>query len=100
MKTEEILGAIVNALDVIKTVADTPGINIVPYAGLVSSAVSAIKAGISIGLEVKPYVEAFASTFDGDAPTDAEMAELEEKILELEQLVDDSPPQKEEGEPE
>lgn len=100
MKTEEILGAIVNALDVIKTIADTPGVNIIPYAGLVSSAVSAIKAGLVVGINVKPYVEAFAGTFDGDTPTDAEMAELEDKIVELEGLVDAEPPPREDGEPE
>lgn len=95
----EILDAVDTALTVIKSVADTPGVNVLPYAALVSSAVSAIKLGIGAGRNVVPYVNALKDTFSGGTPTQAQMDALDVKIKELEAQVQAPPPPADEGEP-
>jgi hypothetical protein len=99
MDTEQVLDAIDTALNVIKTVANTPGVNVLPYAALVSSAVSAIQLGIGAGRNVLPYVEALKNTFSGGVPTQADMDALDAKIKELEAQVQAAPPPADEGEP-
>jgi len=100
MDTEKILGAIIGALDTIKMLADTPGVNLIPYATIVSAAAGAIKAGIAAGVNVAPYVDAIKKTFDGDQPTQAEMDALDAKISDLEAKVQAAPPPADVGEPE
>jgi len=87
-------------LTVLKTIADTPGVNMLPYAAVASSAIGALKLAISAGRDIAPYVEAIGSTFgDGSkVPTEAEVAALDDKIAELEAEVQTPLPPAEEGE--
>lgn len=95
----KLLDSVNTALTVIKTVADTPGVNVLPYAALVSSAIGVIQLGIGAGLNVVPYVDALKETFQGGVPTQAQMDALDAKIRELEDKVQAAPPPAEAGEP-
>ncbi len=94
----QILTAVNAALNVIKTVANTPGVNIIPYAAAVSSAISAIQTAEAIGMNIAPYVTAIADTFSGGVPTQEQLDALNAKITDLETQVQAPLPPKEEGE--
>ncbi len=94
----QVLTAINSALSVINTVANTPGINIIPYAATISSAISAIQTAESLAINIIPYVTAISDTFSGGVPTQAQLDALDAKIAELEALVQAPLPPKEEGE--
>lgn len=98
---DEVLTTIDGVLTVMKTVANTPGVNMIPYVAVASSAISAMQAALSIGRNIKPYVDAVASTFGNGSkvPTEAEVAALDAKIAELEAEVQKPLPPAEEGEP-
>ena len=85
---------------VIKTVAETPGVNMLPYASTVSSAISALQAGLNAGANILPYVTAIKDTFSGGVPSQEQLDALDAKIAELEALVDAPLPPAEPGEPE
>lgn len=98
---QKILSALNSALAVVKTVAETPGVNLLPYASTVSSAISAIQAGVSAGANVMPFVEALAATFTQDkVPTQAELDALDAKIDELRSKLHAPLPPREDGEDE
>ena len=94
-----VLGAINQGLSVIKTVAEVPGVNLLPYASTISGAVTAIQAAAAAGRDIAPYVQAINDTFSGGSvPTSDQVAALDAKISELDALVDAPLPQKEDGE--
>ena len=95
----QVLDAINGALTVIKSLADTPGINILPYASVVSSAISGIQFAYSAGKDVIPYVNAIKDTFSGTAPTADQISALDLKIAELNAAIDAPLPDAEQGEP-
>ncbi len=88
------------ALSVIKNVADTPGVNMLPYVNTVSGAIGAIHAAYKLGLDVTEEVTALKATFDGDLPTQEELDALDATIAALEAKVDEELPPAEPGEPE
>lgn len=94
----EVLDTVDNVLMTIKNIADMPGVNLIPYVSTASSVISIIHAAHEAGKAVTPYIEAVKKTFDGDKPTDEELAALNAKIEELEAAVDAPLPPKEEGE--
>lgn len=98
----QVLDAIDNALGVLKTIADTPGVSMIPYVGTVSGAIGALRTAYSVGKNITPYVTAIADTFKGDGsiPTQAQLDALDAKIAELEAKVDAPLPPAEPGEPE
>lgn len=85
---------------VIKSVATTPGINMIPYATTVASAVGALQTAVNAGINILPYVEAIKDTFEGGVPTQAQLDGLDAKLAELKALVHAPLPPREEGEPE
>ena len=97
---EKVVNTVDGVLTVLKTIADTPGVNLLPYAAVASSAIGALKLAISAGRDIAPYVEAIGSTFgDGSTvPSEAEVAALDEKIIALEAAVQAPLPVPEEGE--
>jgi hypothetical protein len=95
----QVLDAVNAALSVIKTVANTPGVNIIPYAATISSAISAIQLAESVGKNIIPYVTAISDTFSGTVPTQADLDALDAKIADLEAQVQAPLPPKEDGEP-
>lgn len=84
---------------VIKTIAETPGVNMLPYASTVSAAIGGLQAAVNAGVNIVPYVTAIKDTFSGGVPTQEQLDALDAKIAELEALVDAPLPPKEAGEP-
>lgn len=96
---KQILEAVNLALGVVKTVAETPGVNVLPYATTVSAAVTALQAAFTAGKNITPYIEAIKDTFGGGVPSEEKRAALDARIAELEAAADAPLPPKEEGEP-
>lgn len=95
----QVLDAINTGLSVVKTVASTPGINVLPYVSTVASATTALQAALVAGRNIQPYVTAIADTFSGAVPTPDDLAALDAKIIDLDAQVDAPLPVKEDGEP-
>lgn len=97
---DKVLTTVDGILTILKTVADTPGVNLLPYAAVASSAIGALKMAVSAGRDIAPYIEAIGSTFgDGSkVPTLEEVQALDLKIAELEAAVQEPLPPPEEGE--
>jgi hypothetical protein len=97
----QVLDAVSSALNVIKAVANTPGINIIPYASAVSGAISALQAAYAVGKNIEPYVTAIEDTFSGAGiPSQDKLDALNARIAELEAKVDAPLPAAEQDEPE
>ena len=98
---DKVLTTVDGVLTVLKAIADTPGVNILPYAAVASTAIGALKMAVSAGRDIAPYIEAIGGTFgDGSkVPTVEEVQALDEKIAELEAEVQEPLPPAEEGEP-
>lgn len=95
----QVLDTVDNVLGVLQSVANTPGVNIIPYVATASSAIGALRTAYSVGKNIVPYVTAIKDTFTGDGiPTQAQLDALDAKIAELEAQVDAPLPPKEEGE--
>lgn len=97
---KSILAAIDNAMITIKGIAETPGINMLPYVSVLSSVIGTVHAAYVAGQNVAPFIEAINATFSSDnpAPSEADMAALDAKIAELESAIDAPLPPKEDGE--
>lgn len=96
---KSILEALDTAMGVVKTVADTPGINLIPYVSTLSSAIGAMQAAYVAGKSIVPYITAIQETFSGDKiPSQDELTALDAKIAALEAQVQAPLPPKEEGE--
>lgn len=88
------------ALGVVAGAGDIPGVNLIPYVSVVSSAAKAIQMGINAGVSVAPYIEAVWDTFKNGLPTPEAVAALDAKIAELRAKLHAPLPPAEEGEPE
>ena len=97
---DKILTTTTNVLDVLQTIASTPGINMIPYVSVAAGAITALNAAVKAGRDAKPYLDAIVGTFGegGKVPTLAEVAALDDKIAELEAEVQAPLPPPEEGE--
>lgn len=100
MDIKQLVDTFNSVANVIKTVANTPGVNMIPYADTVASAVGALQSAVNAGINILPYVVAIKETFEGGIPTQSQLDDLDAKIVELEALVDAPLPAREEGEPE
>lgn len=100
MDFKSLLDAFGNVAGVIKTIADTPGINLLPYASTVSSAVSAIQFGLKVGENVSTHIIALKDTFADGIPPQEKLDALDAKIAALRTKLHMPLPEKEEGEPE
>lgn len=87
------------ALSAIAGAGDIPGVNLIPYVGVVASAAKAIQAGLNIGIKVEPYIEAMAISFKDGLPSREKLAALDAKIKELEERVYAELPPPDDGEP-
>lgn len=100
MDIREILEAVDLAMTKVKTIADLPGVNMLPYVSTLSGVIGATHAAYVAGKSIEPYVTAITDTFGKDGvPTESDMAALDAKIAELEAKVQAPLPPKEEGEP-
>lgn len=95
----QVLDAINAGLGVIKQVASTPGLNVLPYVSTIASAAGALQAAEAAGRDIAPYITAISGTFSGTQPTADDLAALDAKIAELDAQVDAPLPVAEPGEP-
>jgi len=95
----QVLDAVNSAMTVLRTIANTPGVNALPYVSTISAALGALQAAANAGRNIAPYVVAISNTFTGVVPTEEQLVALDAKILELDAAVDAPLPNKEEGEP-
>lgn len=99
---KDVLSTIDSALSVVKGIADTPGINLIPYVSTISSAISALHTAYTVGQDIVPYITAIKDTFTPGAPAPSmdDLTALNAKIAALEAKVQAPLPPKEDGEPE
>ena len=95
-----ILDAINSALSVVKSVADTPGINLIPYVSTVSSIIGALQTAEELGKDIMPYITALKDSIGGAVTTQAEVDALDAQIAALRARVEADLPPIEPGEPE
>lgn len=100
MDFKSLLDAFSNVANVIKTIADTPGVNLLPYATTVSSAVSAIQLGLKLGENVSTHITALKDTFADGVPSQDKLDALDAKIAALRAKIHAPMPAKEDGEDE
>lgn len=100
MNWKQAFNAVNTALGVIAGAGDIPGVNLIPYVSVVSSAAKAIKMGLNAAVNVAPYVEAVRETFADGLPTPEKLSALDAKIGELRALVNAPLPPREDGESE
>lgn len=99
-KIKEVVSVFNTVASTIRGLAETPGINLIPYATTIAAAVGALQAAVNAGVNILPYVEAIKRTFDGDVPTQAELDALDVEIARLEGLLNAPLPAAEPGEDE
>lgn len=101
MDLEKALDTTSNVLSVLAQIANTPGINMLPYVSVAATAITALNAAVQAGRNISPYVEAIVATYgDGKkVPTEAELTALDEKIAQLEVEIQKPLSLSEEGEP-
>lgn len=91
--------AVNTALGVIKAAGDIPGVNLIPYVSVVTSAAGVIQAGMNTAVNVAPITENLLESFSGGLPTEEKLSALAAQIAELESRVYAPLPPKEDGEP-
>lgn len=96
---QKLIEAINAGLRVVKQVAELPGVNVIPYATTLSSAIGAVQMAVEAGKEIMPYVTAIKDTFSGDTPpTQEQLDALDAKIAALRTDLHAPLPPKEAGE--
>ena len=95
----DILEAMDKIMVGIKSVADTPGINLIPYVSTVSGIIGTVHMAYEAGKNITPYISAIKETFDGKAPSEDDLATLNARIAALDTEINAPLPPKEEGEP-
>lgn len=96
----QILEAVDSVMLKIKTVADVPGINLLPYVSTASSVISAVHMAYVAGKDITPYITAIQDTFSKPGlPSTEDVVALDAKIAALEAKVQAPLPPKEDGEP-
>jgi hypothetical protein len=98
MDIKGLLDAVGTALGVIKSAADLPGVNLIPYVSTVSSVIGVAQIAISQGQNIANLVTDLKDTFSGGLPTDAQLAALDARIAAARTKLHAPLPEKEEGE--
>lgn len=97
---KQILEAVDSVMVTIKTVADMPGVSLIPYVSTASSVIGAVHMAYTAGKDITPYVNAIQNTFGNTGvPSQADLDALDATIASLEAKVQEPLPPKEEGEP-
>lgn len=100
MDFKSLLDTFANVAGVIKSVAETPGINLLPYVSTVSNAIGAIQVAVKLGQNVSEHITALNDTFANGIPSQDKLDALNARIALLRAKIHAPLPPKEEGEPE
>jgi len=96
---KQILEAVDAAMTTIKNIADTPGINLIPYVSTLSSVIGGVHMAYTAGKNIEPYITAIKDTYTvPGSPTPADIAALDARIADLVAQVQAPLPAPEEGE--
>lgn len=95
---KSVLDAVGTALGVIKTLADTPGVNLIPFVNTVSSAVSVAQLAIGQGQNIASLITSLKDTFSGGVPTQDQLDALDARIAAARAKLHAPLPPKEDGE--
>lgn len=98
MTIHSILDAVSSALGVIKTLAGTPGVNLLPYASTVSSAIDVAQVALSQGQNIADLITSLKETFAGGTPTQEQLDALDARIAAARAKLHAPLPDPEEGE--
>lgn len=98
MSVQSVLDAVGSALGVIKTLAGTPGVNLLPYASTVSSAIDVAQAALTQGQNIADLIFSLKDTFAGGTPTQAQLDALDARIAAARAKLHAPLPDPEEGE--
>lgn len=93
-----VLDAVGTALGVIKGLAGTPGVNLLPYASTVSNAIDVAQVALSQGKNIADLVTSLKDTFAGGVPTADQLASLDARIAAARAKLHAPLPAPEEGE--
>ncbi len=100
MDFKTLLDAFGNVASAIKTAAELPGVNLIPYASTVAGAISTIQAAVNLGVDVSQNIIALKNTFSDGLPSEEDLAALNADITALRARIHAALPDPEEGEPE
>ncbi len=99
MDIKGLLDAVNTALGVIKGLADTPGVNLIPYVSTVSSVIGVAQIALKQGQNIADLVTGLKDTFAGGVPTQEQLDALDVRIAAARAKLHAPLPAKEEGEP-
>jgi D-serine deaminase-like pyridoxal phosphate-dependent protein len=99
MSIQSVLDAVGTALGVIKSLADAPGVNLLPYVKTVSSVIDVAQIAIGQGKSIANLIADLKVTFDGGIPTPEQLAALDARIAAARAKLHAPLPEPEEGEP-
>lgn len=97
---KSLLTAINAGLGVIRTVASTPGVNMLPYVSTVAGAASVLQFALERGVNIAENVTAFTETFSNGIPPQEKLDALDARISALRAKIHMPLPPQEDGEPE
>lgn len=100
MDFKSLLDTFGNVVSVIKSIAETPGVNLIPYASTVSNAIGAIQVAVKLGQNVSSHIAALNDTFAHGIPSQDKLDALDARIATLRAKLHAPLPPKEDGEPE
>jgi hypothetical protein len=95
---ESILDAVNMALGAIKSAADLPGVNLIPYVSTVSSFIGLAQLALGQGQNIANLVTDLKDTFSGGVPTQAQLDALDARIAAERAKLHAPLPPKEDGE--
>ncbi len=98
---QALFSAINTGLNTLKTVANIPGVKMIPYVSTIAGGIEILQLAFDAGQNILPYVTAFKETFEGGGEVSQDKLDaLDAKIAELEEKLDAPLPPLEPGEPE
>lgn len=98
MSLDGLLNAVSTALGVVKSIAATPGVNLLPYVSTIESTANVLQFAIKAGASVADDIAAFADTFSSGVPSQEKLDALDARIAKLRSQLHAPLPEKEEGE--
>lgn len=98
MTLQGVLDAVGTALGALKSAADLPGVNLIPYVGTISSVIGVAQIALGQGQNIAHLITDLKETFAGGLPTEAQRLALDQRIEQARAKLHTPLPAPEEGE--